>query len=180
MAPQVLDAPEDSEREDCMSREMDAVSLLKRDHEMVKDLMQRITESETDRTAAMSMFEQLVDDLSIHERIEEEIFYPALKTKREMKDEVLESYEEHHLVDEIIEELDDVTPEDERWPAKFKVLRENIEHHIKDEEEKLLKEAEQHALMDQETDEEVETTATSEREADRRKTSGRSSSSKKK
>ena len=169
-----------------MSQQLDALSLLKRDHEIVKELMTRVTASERDRTAATSMFEQLVDDLSIHERIEEEIFYPALRSHKEAKEDVLEAFEEHHLVDEIIDELDDVTPDDARWPAKFTVLRENVEHHIKDEEEKLfpkaerilgreklaelgaqmadMKEAEQQALLEQETEDEVEASPASARE----------------
>ncbi len=125
-----------------MAAEMDALALLRQDHELVKGLMGRI-EKEKDRTARSTMFEQLVDELSVHERIEEEIFYPALKEKREAREDVLEGFEEHHLVDEIIEELDDVKPDDERWPAKFTVMKENVEHHIEDEEQKLFPKAEE-------------------------------------
>jgi hemerythrin superfamily protein len=125
-----------------MAAEMDALSLLKRDHELVKDLMKRIEKEERDTKARAAMFEQLVDELGIHERIEEEIFYPALKEKKDAKEDVLEGFEEHHLVDEIIEDLDDVKPDDERWAAKFTVMKENVEHHIEDEEEKLFPKAE--------------------------------------
>lgn len=125
-----------------MAAAMDVLSLLKRDHELVKDLMKRIEREEKDTKARATMFEQLVDELSVHERIEEEIFYPALKEKKDAKEDVLEGFEEHHLVDEIIEDLDDVEPGDERWPAKFTVMQENVEHHIQDEEEKLFPKAE--------------------------------------
>jgi hemerythrin superfamily protein len=160
-----------------MAAPLDAIGLLKKDHALVKDLMNKIEKEKTvdDRT---SMFEQLVDELSVHERIEEELFYPALKKHKDAKEDVLESFEEHHLVDEIIEGIDDIEPDDERWPAKFKTLKENVEHHIEEEEttlfpkaadllgdEKLgelgvkmadLKEAEQQALAEQADEEEVE------------------------
>jgi hemerythrin superfamily protein len=165
-----------------MTQAMDALTLLKRDHDLVKDLMGKIEKEEKDGDARTSMFEQLVDELGIHERIEEELFYPALKRHKDAREDVLEGFEEHHLVDEIIEGIDDVEPGDERWPAKFKVLKENVEHHIEDEEttlfpkaEKLLgdeelgalgvkmadmKEAEQQALAEQLDEEEEEESGT--------------------
>ena len=161
-----------------MAAQMDALSLLKKDHELVKDLMNKM-EKEEDTDELQSMFEQLVDELSIHERIEEEIFYPALLKEPKAKDDVLEGYEEHHLVDEIVEQMD-VETNDDKWKAKFTVMKENVEHHIKDEEDKLfpkaeellgpeklgalgvkmadLKEAEQEALAEELDEEEEETT----------------------
>ena len=123
-----------------MAAQMDALTLLKRDHELVKDLMNKM-DKEEDHEQLSSMFEQLVDELTIHERIEEEIFYPALQKLPDAKEDVLEAYEEHHLVDEIVEQMD-VEPDDEKWKAKFTVMKENVEHHIKDEEEKLFPKAE--------------------------------------
>ena len=67
-------------------------------------------------------------------RIEEEIFYPALKEHPNAKDIVLEGYQEHHVVDLLVNELEEMVENDERWGAKFKVLKENIEHHIEEEE----------------------------------------------
>lgn len=124
-----------------MAAEMDALSLLKKDHELVKSLMNEM-DGEEDQDQLSSMFEQLVDELTVHERIEEDIFYPALQKLPNAKEDVLEAYEEHHLVDEIVEQMD-VEPDDDKWKAKFTVMKENIEHHIKDEEEKLFPKAEQ-------------------------------------
>jgi len=164
-----------------MKMQMDAITLLKKDHELVKDLMNKMAE-EDDPDQLSSMFEQLVDELSIHERIEEEIFYPALQKLAKAKEDVLEAFEEHHLVDEIVTEMD-VETDDDKWKAKFTVMKENVEHHIKDEEDKLfpkaeellgeeklgalgvrmadLKEAEQEALAEEldEEEEEQETTS---------------------
>ena len=164
-----------------MSMQMDALALLKKDHELVKALMKKMDE-EKDTDELQSMFEQLVDELSIHERIEEEIFYPALQKLPKAKEDVLEAFEEHHLVDEIVKQMD-VETDDDKWKAKFTVMRENVEHHIKDEEDKLfpkaeellgpeklgalgvkmadLKEAEQEALAEELDEEEEEETTTS-------------------
>jgi hemerythrin superfamily protein len=130
-----------------MKMRMDAITLLKKDHELVKDLMNKMAE-EDDPDQLSSMFEQLVDELSIHERIEEEIFYPALQKLPKAKEDVLEAFEEHHLVDEIVTEMD-VETDDDKWKAKFTVMKENVEHHIKDEEDKLFPKAEE--LLGEET-----------------------------
>ena len=124
-----------------MAQPIDALTLLKKDHELVKALMNKMAE-EDDPDQLSSMFEQLVDELSIHERIEEDIFYPALQKLPKAKEDVLEAFEEHHLVDEIVKEMD-VETDDDRWKAKFTVMKESVEHHIKDEEEKLFPKAEQ-------------------------------------
>jgi len=124
-----------------MATPLDALSLLKKDHTLVKDLLRKMDEEE-DTDELQSMFEQLVDELGIHERIEEEIFYPALQKLPKAREDVLESFEEHHLVDEIVAEMD-VETDDEKWKAKFTVMKENVEHHIQDEEEKLFPKAEE-------------------------------------
>jgi hypothetical protein len=73
-------------------------------------------------------------ELTIHEAIEEEIFYPALKSHPKAKDIVLEGYEEHHVVDLLMGELEGMDVTDESWGAKALVMKENIEHHIEEEE----------------------------------------------
>ena len=162
---------------------MDAISLLKADHDKVKKMLadgEETTErAEVGRT---ELFAKLKEEMLIHERIEEEIFYPALQKLPKAREDVLEAFEEHHLVDELVTEID-VETDDEKWKAKFTVMRENIEHHIKDEEEKLfpkaaqllgegtlgalgvrmadLKEAEQDALAEELDEEEEERETTS-------------------
>src|SRR5436309_13460940 len=80
------------------------------------------------------LYSTLRREMETHERIEEEIFYPALKEHPKTRDIVLEGFEEHHVVDEIMGELGETDVSDETWAAKFKVMRENIEHHIEEEE----------------------------------------------
>ena len=123
---------------------MDAIALLKSDHDRVKKMLadgEETTErAEKTRT---ELYETLKSDLTIHERIEEEIFYPALKSHPKARDIVLEGYEEHHVVDEIMGELGETDVTDETWGAKFKVMKENIEHHIEEEEGEMFKQARQ-------------------------------------
>jgi hemerythrin-like domain-containing protein len=83
------------------------------------------------------------EELSIHEQIEEEIFYPAVRdgASKEGVEIVLEGYQEHHVVDVLIKELKATDVEDETYDAKFKVLTENVEHHIEEEEGEMFREA---------------------------------------
>ena len=123
---------------------MDAIALLKADHDKVKKMLadgEETTErAEKTRT---ELFDRLKSEMLIHERIEEEIFYPALKSHPKARDIVLEGYEEHHVVDEIMGELEATDVTDETWGAKFKVMKENIEHHIEEEEGDMFKQARQ-------------------------------------
>ena len=123
---------------------MDAIALLKADHDKVKKMLadgEETTErAEKTRT---ELFDTLRAEMLIHERIEEEIFYPALKSHPRAQDIVLEAYEEHHVVDEIMGELQTTPVTDETWGAKFKVMKENIEHHIEEEEGEMFKQARQ-------------------------------------
>jgi hemerythrin-like domain-containing protein len=76
-----------------------------------------------------------------HELIEEQVLYPALEPHAQAREIVLEGYEEHHVADVVTKELHDVTPDDERWAAKFKVLKESLEHHIQEEERRMFRTA---------------------------------------
>ena len=123
---------------------MNAISLLKADHDKVKKMLDE-GESTTERgvKTRTELLAELKAELTIHERIEEEIFYPALKSHPKARDIVLEGYEEHHVVDEIMGELEATDVTDETWGAKFLVMKENIEHHIEEEEGEMFKRARQ-------------------------------------
>lgn len=113
----------------------DAIELLEKDHETVKKLLQRgdgTTENAV--KTRTDLFTKIKKEMDVHEAIEEEIFYPALKKHPKAKEIVLEGYEEHHVVDLIMGELGETAVEDEQWSAKFAVMKENIEHHIEEEE----------------------------------------------
>lgn len=123
---------------------MDAISLLKDDHKTMKKIMGDI-DSTGDRAVKTreELLAKMKQELTIHERIEEEIFYPALREHKKAKDIVLEGYEEHHAVDVLMDELESVPFDDETWSAKFSVIKENIEHHIEEEEGEMFKKARQ-------------------------------------
>ena len=114
---------------------MNAIAMLERDHVKVKGLLARL-ESTTQRALVTRhrLFERIKAELTVHETIEEEIFYPALKSHPRAKDVVLEGIEEHNVVDTLLGELTDLSPAHESWGAKAKVMRENVEHHIEEEE----------------------------------------------
>ena len=123
---------------------MDALTLLKRDHDKVKGLLQEL-EPTTERAVKtrMELFSKLKSELTVHEIIEEEIFYPTLKQHPKAKDIVIEGYEEHNVVDTLMSELEALDVEDETWGAKAKVMIENIEHHIEEEEGEMFEKARQ-------------------------------------
>ena len=114
---------------------MDALSLLKQDHDEVKKILGKL-EDTTERAVKTrtELFGTFRTKMQAHEAIEEEIFYPALKQHAETKDITLEGYEEHHVVDLVMDELEGVPVDEETWAAKFTVMKENIEHHIEEEE----------------------------------------------
>lgn len=123
---------------------MNAIDLLEEDHRKVKKML---TEGEqtTERAEVTrsDLYATLRREMETHERIEEEIFYPALKRHPKAKDIVLEGFEEHHVVDEIMGELGETDVSDETWAAKFKVMKESIEHHIEEEEGEMFPKARQ-------------------------------------
>jgi len=123
---------------------MDAIAMLKDDHDKVKRLLNEL-EATTERgvKTRAELFATLKGELTVHEVIEEEIFYPALKGHPRAKDIVLEGYEEHHVVDLLMGELEDLDVADENWGAKAMVMKENIEHHIEEEEGEMFPKARQ-------------------------------------
>ena len=123
---------------------MDAIALLKQDHEKVKALLSEL-EPTTERAVKTrrELFDRLKAELTVHEIIEEEIFYPTLKEHPKAREIVLEGYEEHGVVDTIMGELEALPVDDETWGPKAKVMIENIEHHIEEEEGDMFKKARQ-------------------------------------
>ena len=123
---------------------MDAIAMLKADHDKVRRLLNEL-ESTTERgvKTRTELFATIKGELTIHEIIEEEIFYPAPKAHPKAKDIVLEAYEEHHVVDTLMGELEALDVSDETWGAKAKVMKENIEHHIEEEEGEMFPQARQ-------------------------------------
>jgi hemerythrin superfamily protein len=121
-----------------------AIALLKADHAAVKKLFaqeQRATKQDDEKK--QSIFHQIKDALTVHATIEEEIFYPAVKKARQehVKDEVREGYEEHRQIKNLLAQIASITPDEETWDMKIKVLKEDVEHHVKEEEGEMFPDA---------------------------------------
>ena len=114
---------------------MDAFKLLKDDHKKVAALFAEI-EPTTERAVKTreAAFGKLKEELDVHAHIEETILYPALKKEAETRDITFEGIEEHHVIKVLLAELAGMPVDSETWTAKAKVLQENVEHHVEEEE----------------------------------------------
>lgn len=117
------------------SEKKDAIALLKQDHRTVEELFAKFEKASGDG-AKQKLAEQICLELSVHAEIEEEIFYPACEGKVE-EDLLKESYVEHDGAKVMIAEIMNGGPGDEFYEAKVKVLQEEIEHHVQEEERRM-------------------------------------------
>ena len=124
--------------------ENDPLALLETDHRRFEDLLKQ-GEDTTERAIKQRtrLLDTLTAELNVHELIEEKVLYPALKPHAEARDIVLEGYQEHHVADLLVNELHQLATDNEQWGAKFKVLRESLEHHIEEEESHMFPSARQ-------------------------------------
>lgn len=118
---------------------MDALTLLKEDHKEVMGMLEQLEKtSEKSAQKREQLFGKLVKELTVHEKIEQEIFYPAVQEKaktKQLKELVIESYLEHKLVDDIKADIQGTPFDSEEWGPKLKIMMENIKHHAMEEEE---------------------------------------------
>ena len=112
----------------------DAVEMLTAQHREMEAMLKQVKES--DDAQRKSLFAAVADKLTMHIKSEEEIFYPAVHRAR-TEDDLLESLEEHLSLKRLLADLLDMDPTDKAFEAKFKVLKEQTEHHHKEEEEHL-------------------------------------------
>ncbi|MDQ1592792.1 MAG: hypothetical protein QOG71_3419 [Pyrinomonadaceae bacterium] len=121
---------------------MDAITLLKTDHEKVSGIFEKLEETtERAEKTREELFTKLKQELDVHAHIEEKIFYPVLKKSEETRDITMEGIQEHHVVKVLLGELDAMGVGSETWTAKLKVLKENVEHHVEEEEGDMFKKA---------------------------------------
>src|SRR3984893_2440186 len=119
----------------------DAIALLKQDHTAVKKLFAQ--EEKVGGQKKAGLFEEIKAALEVHATVEEEIFYPAVKKARSenVKDEVREAYEEHKQIKSLLAQIAGIAPANEHWDATIKVLKEDVEHHVKEEEGEMFPDA---------------------------------------
>jgi hemerythrin-like domain-containing protein len=114
----------------------DAIVLLKDEHKLIRKAFRDFEKAgESAHAAKGKAVKRIIELLTAHTYIENEIMYPRVRELLpEVEDDVLESYEEHHVADVLVSELFAMKPTDERFTAKTTVLIENVEHHIEEEE----------------------------------------------
>jgi iron-sulfur cluster repair protein YtfE (RIC family) len=113
---------------------MDALELLEQDHKKVKGLFAQAEKLE-DKKQLLKLFKEIKAELDLHVRIEETIFYPAMEEHEDFEETILESIEEHKQVKTLLREMSKLSSSSERFKAKLKVLKDNVEHHAEEEEE---------------------------------------------
>ena len=115
----------------------DAIVLLKNDHKEIKKLFNQFKKAGdgAEKTKG-KLVDKIIELLTVHTYIENEVMYPRIRELMpELEEDVLESYEEHHVADVLVVELSMMSPSAERFDAKTTVLIENVLHHIEEEEE---------------------------------------------
>jgi hemerythrin-like domain-containing protein len=119
------------------TKSTDAIVLLKEDHKEVLRLFRDFEKAGEDAHQEQGrLVDQIIELLTVHTYIENEVMYPRVsELLPDLKDDVLESYEEHHVADVLVMELANMKPDDERFRAKTTVLIENVRHHIEEEEQ---------------------------------------------
>ncbi|RYU10676.1 hemerythrin domain-containing protein [Nocardioides iriomotensis] len=115
----------------------DAIVLLREDHKEIREVFKQFQKAEDgSSTARQRLVDRMIELLTVHTYIENEVMYPRVRELLpELEDDVLESYEEHHVADVLVLELASMKADDERFNAKTTVLIENVTHHMKEEED---------------------------------------------
>lgn len=122
---------------------MNAVDMLISDHRRVEKLFNEY-KNPTNTSEKWDAAQQALMELQVHSKLEEEIFYPALRSRAsELQDIVAEGYQEHATVDNLIMELKAMQPGDQRFASKFQELMQDVQHHVQEEETEMLPDARQ-------------------------------------
>lgn len=115
------------------------LSHLKQEHREVMSIFEKLEKADGKKG---ELFSKLRMELIPHLKAEEKVFYTALLEKKGAREVTLEGYEEHHVTELVLKELEKLPDSEEKWSAKLKVLKELVNHHIKEEEGNVFKVAE--------------------------------------
>jgi hemerythrin-like domain-containing protein len=123
---------------------MNILTQISNEHREIDKLFESLSDSKnSDSKVRQRLFDRLNTMLSIHTEVEEEVLYEVLEKRTQHKQDVLEAKEEHQLARNLLEELEKLNCKDEKWMPKLIVLKENIEHHVKEEESRIFDYAKQ-------------------------------------
>ncbi|WP_378733875.1 hemerythrin domain-containing protein [Nocardia brasiliensis] len=124
----------------------DAIVLLREDHKAIRKLFRDFEKAGDNAKATKArVVEKIIEALTVHTYLENECMYPEVrKLVPELEDDILESYEEHHVADVLVTELATMKPDDEHFTAKTTVLIENVDHHIDEEENEWFPQVREH------------------------------------
>jgi hemerythrin superfamily protein len=128
---------------------MDAITLLKNDHRKVEKIFSEIEKGNGNR---QQLFTELKNELEVHAEIEEQLFYPAVRDAKQTHDIVLESFQEHAQVKKVLADLASTDKKTEDWLAGLKVLMEDVQHHVGEEENELFPKVKDKVLSKEELD----------------------------
>ena len=124
------------------SKSAAAIEMLKEDHAKVKKAFKEFeTLDREDTEACRQLVQTVCDDLKVHTTLEEEIFYPAVREAIEDEDIMNEASVEHETAKMLIEQLENMEPDDPNYHATFTVLGEYVMHHVKEEEGEMFPQA---------------------------------------
>jgi hypothetical protein len=126
---------------DKRSKGIDAVALLKDDHERVDKMFKQFDEMRNDGEEKAALVKIICDELKIHTTVEEEIFYPAMREAIRDEDLLDEAEVEHESAKALIAQLESMKPGDDRYDAKVTVLGEYVRHHVKEEQQQMFPKA---------------------------------------
>ncbi|MBJ6748779.1 hemerythrin domain-containing protein [Geomonas anaerohicana] len=120
--------------------EMTIFDVLKQDHEKARYLFDKAEKAgKKDIASLQKLFSQLEEELELHMEGEERFFYSVLEQNEEMRDKVLQAFEEHQVAKTLLGTFQSLAVDDERWMAKLQVLSEIVEHHMQEEEKEVFK-----------------------------------------
>lgn len=130
---------------------MNAIDLLKEDHREALELIEQLENIEGSldedeggvEFAPTELFTQLKSALTLHTQAEEQVFYPAMREFEETRELIVEAIEEHQTVDQILEEMSMLSPNDDDFQDRLEELKENLEHHMSEEEDEMFPKAEE-------------------------------------
>lgn len=119
--------------------QQDAITLLVADHREVSEMFKKFEEmSDRAKVSKKKLADEICSALILHTTIEEEIFYPAVReASKDLEDVVDESVVEHASAKDLIAQIQEMDPDDELYDAKVKVLGEQVEHHVEEEEKEM-------------------------------------------